>query len=291
MVPAPPELNQVPGFSYLMNCAAHIWCWPTPAAKRVPSGGELADPLDDLLRGQAAVGRAGRSRAGRSCARRRAASTSRCSRPCGRPRGRPGRRRSGRRAPRGRRRRSARPRRGSWRSRPGRCRRARSWRSGAKVSSWPVTRSSKRAPSAMIRSDFCSAVTAETSPCMPGMPTCCGWLSGKAPSAISVVVTGAPVSSARMRSSAVALRLEHAAADVEHRAAGLVDQPGGLADLLGVRLGHRAVAGQVLLRRPGERGLGLQGVLGDVDQDRAGAAGGGDVERLGDGARDVGRRR
>ena len=26
MVPRPPELIHVRGFSYLMNCAAHIWC-------------------------------------------------------------------------------------------------------------------------------------------------------------------------------------------------------------------------------------------------------------------------
>lgn len=75
---------------------------------------------------------------------------------------------------------------------------------GAKLSSLPVTRSSKRAPSATIRSAFCRAVTAVTEPCIPGMPTCCGWVSGKAPRAISVVVTGAPVSSARIFSSAVA---------------------------------------------------------------------------------------
>ncbi len=75
---------------------------------------------------------------------------------------------------------------------------------GANVASLPVTRSSKRVPSAMSRSDFCSAVTAETDPCMPGMPRCCRWLSGKAPRAISVVTTGMPVSSASRRSSAVA---------------------------------------------------------------------------------------
>lgn len=75
---------------------------------------------------------------------------------------------------------------------------------GAKLSSLPVTRSSKRVPSAISRSDFCRAVTAVTAPCMPGMPTCSGWLSGKEPSAISVVVTGTPVSSARTFSSAVA---------------------------------------------------------------------------------------
>ena len=34
--------------------------------------------------------------------------------------------------------------------------------------------------------------TAATVPCMPGMPRCCGWLSGNAPRAISVVTTGAP---------------------------------------------------------------------------------------------------
>ncbi len=43
---------------------------------------------------------------------------------------------------------------------------------GAKLSSLPVTRSSKRAPRATIRSAFCSAVTAVTAPCMPGIPTC-----------------------------------------------------------------------------------------------------------------------
>jgi hypothetical protein len=31
---------------------------------------------------------------------------------------------------------------------------------------------------------------------MPGMPMCWRWLSGKAPRAINVVTTGAPVSSA-----------------------------------------------------------------------------------------------
>jgi len=36
----------------------------------------------------------------------------------------------------------------------------------------PVTRSSNRVPSAMSRSAFCRAVTADTDPCMPGMPRC-----------------------------------------------------------------------------------------------------------------------
>ncbi len=83
--------------------------------------------------------------------------------------------------------------------------------------------------------------------------------------------------------------LHHPAADVEHRAPGLDDQPGGLADLLGVRLGHRAVAGELGVRGPDEGGLRLEGVLGDVDQDRARPAGGRDVERLGDRPGDLGR--
>ena len=72
---------------------------------------------------------------------------------------------------------------------------------GAKVDSWPVTRSSNRAPSVMSRSAFCSAVTAATEPCMPGMPRCSGWLSGTAPRAIRVVTTGIWVSSTKRRSS------------------------------------------------------------------------------------------
>ncbi len=38
MVPAPPEFSQVRGSSYLTKCEAHIWCWPTPAAKIVLFG-------------------------------------------------------------------------------------------------------------------------------------------------------------------------------------------------------------------------------------------------------------
>src|SRR6187399_66950 len=38
MVPRPPELIHVLGWVYLMNCAAHIWCWPTPDVKIVESG-------------------------------------------------------------------------------------------------------------------------------------------------------------------------------------------------------------------------------------------------------------
>ena len=78
---------------------------------------------------------------------------------------------------------------------------------GAKDFRMPVTRSSNRAPRVISRSDCCRAVTADTVPCMPGMPTCCGCESGKTPRAIRVVTTGAPVSSASSRSSAEAWAL------------------------------------------------------------------------------------
>ncbi len=76
---------------------------------------------------------------------------------------------------------------------------------GANESRLPVTRSSKRAPRLTIRSLRWRPATAATVPCMPGMPRCCGWLSGKAPRAISVVTTGMPVMSASTRSSLDAL--------------------------------------------------------------------------------------
>ena len=75
---------------------------------------------------------------------------------------------------------------------------------GANVDSWPVTRSSNRAPSATMTSARCIPATAATVPCMPGIPRCWMCESGKAPRAISVVTTGIPVSSASCRSTSVA---------------------------------------------------------------------------------------
>ncbi len=83
------------------------------------------------------------------------------------------------------------------------------------------------------------------------------------------------------------VRPDHAAAHVQHRLLGLGDHPCGLPDLPGVRPGHRVVAGQVERDWPGELGGGLQRVLGDVDEHRARPAGGGQVEGLADGAGDV----
>ena len=89
-------------------------------------------------------------------------------------------------------------------------------------------------------------------------------------------------------------RLEHAAADVQHRPLRLHDQLGGLLDHPRVALGGRPVAGErrrdLVVARPVPRHLVLQHVLRQVDQRRAWAAGGGDVERLPDRHRDLLRR-
>ena len=78
---------------------------------------------------------------------------------------------------------------------------------GAKVATSPVTRSSKRAPTAIRRSARCRAATADTVPCIPGIPKNCGCVDGNAPKAMRVVTTGIPVSSANSLSSCAALAL------------------------------------------------------------------------------------
>ena len=56
----------------------------------------------------------------------------------------------------------------------------------------PITRSSKRAPTASSTSQFCIAMFVSYVPCMPGMPVNCGSVPGNAPSPISVFVHGKP---------------------------------------------------------------------------------------------------
>ena len=77
----------------------------------------------------------------------------------------------------------------------------------AKALMRPVTRSSNLAPSEISRSQRWIAVTAEYMPCMPGMPRCWSWESGKDPLAISVVTTGILVRSAKASNSAEACDL------------------------------------------------------------------------------------
>jgi hypothetical protein len=119
------------------------------------------------------------------------------------------------------------------------------------------------------------------------MPTHCGEEAGRAPSPISVEVTGAPVILASSRNSWLAAGPEL-----------MMPRPLGRGEHLDRRLDRAEVAldrgliGLVAKDRAGRlaiaRGRDLD-VLGQVDDDRAGAAGGGDVERLVDRLADLGR--
>ena len=73
---------------------------------------------------------------------------------------------------------------------------------GANAESFPVTRSSKRAPIATRTSQEFIARFDHFVPCMPGQPKCSSCVSGKALLPISVVTTGSEPASASRRSSA-----------------------------------------------------------------------------------------
>ncbi len=83
------------------------------------------------------------------------------------------------------------------------------------------------------------------------------------------------------------LAADDTTADIKHWFARGPDQLGRLADLPAVRFGVRLVTGQIDPRRPAERALPLQHVLGDIDEHGAGASRGRDVERLGQHPRNV----
>ena len=190
IVPSPPEVIQRRGRSKRRRLAAHIWCWPTSvvtiaspltassassAASAALRGGAVGAPAVDPLppgvepRRVALVGR--RDRGQRAL---RAADDRHVGGDVLADLGRVdvdvhdlGARGELVERRRSRGRRSARRRRRSGRPRP-----SPSWRRGV--------------------------------PCMPSIPSHCGSLAGNAPSAISVVVTGAPVSRASAASSAAA---------------------------------------------------------------------------------------
>jgi len=61
---------------------------------------------------------------------------------------------------------------------------------GAKVSIFPVTRSSNRAPMAIKRSHSVTAKFAYSVPCIPSIPRFREWSQGMQPRPIRVVVTG-----------------------------------------------------------------------------------------------------
>ncbi len=115
---------------------------------------------------------------------------------------------------------------------------------GEKASSRPVMRSSKREPTAIIRSQSCIAQFASQVPCMPSMPSHCGSAAGKAPSPISVEVIGKPVSltSSRRESQAAAPGIDDAAAGVEQRPLGGRHHLDRLLDLVRIAFELRPIA-------------------------------------------------
>ncbi len=76
--------------------------------------------------------------------------------------------------------------------------------SGQNVFSVPVERSEKRVPTASTTSASKSSLFASGLPCMPILPMLSGWISGKLPLPINVVATGASSSSAMVSSSSAA---------------------------------------------------------------------------------------
>ena len=85
------------------------------------------------------------------------------------------------------------------------------------------------------------------------------------------------------------IALDDAAATVDHRALGLYHEIHGLANLLGMPLLHRPVGTHADLLRivVGNAHARIGDILGNVHQHRAGTPGGGDIERLGKGLRDI----
>ena len=155
------------GRSTRRYCIAHIWCWPTPVVKITSSPGrQRLQRLHQLLRLEPVAARAvperelvaplldlvhprlGRGIAGLAVLPDLDASA--------RPEPSSAARRRGCR------------RRAAWRSRPGRCRGGRRSRPGANAESFPVTRSSKRAPIATRTSHVFIAMFDHFVPCMPG---------------------------------------------------------------------------------------------------------------------------
>ena len=161
---------------------------------------------------------------------------------------------------------------------------------GEKASSRPVMRSSKRAPTAIIRSQSCIDQLASQVPCMPSMPSHCRSAAGK----------GAEPHQRRGDGKAgeldqFAQQIARGAAGIDHAAAGIEQRPlggrhhvDGLLDLVEVALDLRPIAAVLEFLRLGIGALGELDVLRDIDHDRARPPAGGDMERLVQRARQVG---
>ena len=101
-----------------------------------------------------------------------------------------------------------------------RSRRGSSSRCGAYVSSLPVTRSSKRMPSAIEQIGLLDGVVDPRLAVHAHHAEASGWVAGKPPSPSSVDATGMPVFSTNARSSSAAPGLDDAVAGEDERALG-----------------------------------------------------------------------
>ena len=103
-------------------------------------------------------------------------------------------------------------------------------------------------------------------------------------------MSGKPVVVGELAQEAAGLAagVDDAAAGIEDRALGLLQRLDGGEDRVGVALGLRLVVQDARLLGRGIGGGGELDVLGDVDEHRAGAAVGGDVEGLVDGLGELG---
>ena len=120
---------------------------------------------------------------------------------------------------------------------------------GAKVGTWPVTRSSKRMPRAISRSADWIALLTCFQPCMPTKPRLSGWVSSIAPTPSSVWATGIWAFSASSRSSSVASEIRTPWPARMTGRFGRGDLLGRELDLAVVALEVRLEAGQVDGRR------------------------------------------
>src|SRR4051812_2188554 len=123
---------------------------------------------------------------------------------------------------------------------------------------------------------------------MPSMPSQPSPSAGYAPRPLTVEVTGKRSEAMNSRSS-FAASPHDAAARVHDRPARVRERLGRQADLLGVALGGRLVTRQPDLVDRRVVDVRAREVLRNVDQNRPGTTGAGDVERGMDGLRDLAR--
>ena len=158
---------------------------------------------------------------------------------------------------------------------------------GANSDSLPVIRSSKRAPMAHDQIGLVHRVVGRPGAVHAEHPQPLLVRGREAAQPHHRAGDGEPVRRGQLGQLGGGVGADHAAAGVDHRPPGVGQRLGRQADLLLVAVGGGLIARQVHV---GDRLVGDVGpaqVLRDVDHDRPGSAGAGDVERLVDRAREL----